>query len=325
MDGISEYNQQYSNKINHLIKENDILKDFYHYISYSASISTCYTYLSYISKFLNNINKPVEKLSFSDFNSFMSKFSTGNQKYTSSYRIVIYQSLKKFGDYLVAAEIISNNPMEKIPRPSLKESQETIMKREAGYLDYNSGEIKQYIENVLNEHGDSSWKIRNLSIIMIFISTGIRASALYKLDVSSINFEDGTLITTEKESKVVKKRLSKQVLKYLSLWIIEREKILNETQEDALFISNQKRRISNHAVSNIIKKYCYNINGKMLSPHKLRATYGTYLYDQTKDIYFVQQCMGHSMPKVTEKYIRGVKNKHESQSEAIMENLLTKI
>lgn len=325
MNGMSEYNQQYSNKINNIIKGNNILEDFYHYMSYSTSISTCYTYLSYVVKFLNNMNKSIDKLTFSDFNLFMSNFSTGEQKYTSSYRIVIYQALKKFGEYLVAAGHIKDNPMKKILRPSGKESQETVTKREKGYLDNESGEIKQYINNVLNGSDEYPWKMRNLSIIMIFISTGIRASALYKLDVSSINFENSTLITTEKEEKVIIKSLSKQVLSILSIWLNERRKILNKKNEDALFISNQRKRISRHAVDNIIKKYSYNINGKVLSPHKLRATYGTYLYNQTKDIYFVQQCMGHSKPEITERYVRGVKKQHESQSEALMEELLQNV
>lgn len=325
MDGISEYNQQYKDKINNIIKRNNILEGFYYYMSYSTSLSTCYTYLSYVSKFLNSIDKEINKLTFTDFNLFMSKFSTGDQKYTSAYRIGLYQALKKFGEYLVISEIISCNPMEKIPRPSGKESQDTVIKREKGYLDNDLGEIDQYINNILNSSDEYSWKMRNLSIIMIFISTGIRASALYKLDVSSIDFKNNCLITTEKEEKVVTKLLSKQVLSILSVWLKERAQILNNKTEDALFISNQKRRLSRHAVDNIVKKYSYNINGKMLSPHKLRATYGTYLYTQTKDIYFVQQCMGHSKPEITEKYVRGVKTQHEVQSEALIGKLLKKL
>lgn len=325
MDGISEYNKQYINKINQLIANDNILSNFYYYIAYSSSISTCYTYLSYVSQFLCNTDKPIDKLNFSDFNLFMSKFSTGERIYTSSYRIGIYQALKKFGDYLVASEIIQSNPMKKIPRPSAKDSQETIIKRERGYLDNNSGEIKQYINNIINNKDDSPWKDRDLAIVMIFISTGIRVSALYKLDVTSIDFENRVLITSDKEMKIVKKHLSEQVLSLISVWLKKRKLLLNGTSEEALFISNQKKRISNHAISNIIKKYSYNINGKVLSPHKLRATYGTYLYDQTKDIYFVQQCMGHSNPKITEKYIRGMNDKHDTQSEMLINKLLSNI
>ena len=69
-----------------------------------------------------------------------------------------------------------------------------------------------------------------------------------------------------------------------------------------------------------MNKYSSNIKGKHITPHKLRATYGTQLYNATGDIYFVQECMGHSNPKTTEIYIRDTKNTTKKASD-IMKNL----
>ena len=46
-----------------------------------------------------------------------------------------------------------------------------------------------------------------------------------------------------------------------------------------------------------------NISGKNITPHKLRATYGTQLYNATKDLFFVQEMMGHSDISTTQVYL----------------------
>ena len=326
MDGMKEYNMQYNKKIESLISINEDLRNFYYYIAASASVSTCYTYLSYVSKFISKINKPVSQLNFNDFNMYLSKYNLkGSKAYSSSYRIGVYQSLKKFGDYLFVSGVLSNNPMNNIPRPQAKESQKTINKRENGYLDNTKGEIEQYINNILSDPTPDPWKSRDFAIIMIFLTTGIRASALYKLDIEDIDFINKTILVTEKEEKVVQKILPDKTINAIKKWLDKKDKIENCENKEALFISNQKKRISRHAVADIVQKYCYNIDGKKITPHKLRATYGTYLYSQVKDIYMVQECMGHASPKTTEGYIRGTKKQSELKSQEIMNRLVSGI
>ena len=71
----------------------------------------------------------------------------------------------------------------------------------------------------------------------------------------------------------------------------------------------------------LIKKYSAGIDGKNITPHKLRATYGTQLYNKTGDIYFVQDCMGHHSPKTTENYVREKKQNTKKASD-IMSKLM---
>ena len=77
------------------------------------------------------------------------------------------------------------------------------------------------------------------------------------------------------------------------------------------------------SIYRVVNKYASNIKGKHITPHKLRATYGTQLYEATKDIYFVQECMKHSNPKTTELYIRGNKNQTKKASD-IMRSITIK-
>ena len=65
----------------------------------------------------------------------------------------------------------------------------------------------------------------------------------------------------------------------------------------------QNRRITVRAVENLVKKYASNVTGlKKITPHKLRSTYGTALYQETGDIYLVADVLGHKDVNTTRKH-----------------------
>ena len=80
--------------------------------------------------------------------------------------------------------------------------------------------------------------------------------------------------------------------------------------------------MSTNAISDVTKKYDVNIKGKCISPHKLRATYGTMLYNKTKDLYFVQKSMGHSSPATTQLYVRDENDRTTEIAANIIEDIL---
>ena len=74
--------------------------------------------------------------------------------------------------------------------------------------------------------------------------------------------------------------------------------------EHALFYSTQRKRIGIQAVENLVKKYAGAITTtKKITPHKLRSTYGTTLYQETGDIYLVADVLGHRDVNTTKKDI----------------------
>ena len=79
--------------------------------------------------------------------------------------------------------------------------------------------------------------------------------------------------------------------------------IPQEGHERALFYSTQNRRISVSAVENLVKKYSRQATPlKKITPHKLRSTYGTTLYQETGDIYLVADVLGHKDVNTTRKH-----------------------
>ena len=77
--------------------------------------------------------------------------------------------------------------------------------------------------------------------------------------------------------------------------------------ETALFLSLQKKRISVRAVEKLVKKYSEcSTPLKKITPHKLRSTYGTALYEQTGDIYVVAEVLGHKDVNTTKKHYASI-------------------
>ena len=76
---------------------------------------------------------------------------------------------------------------------------------------------------------------------------------------------------------------------------------------NALFLSLQKKRICTRAVQNLVKKYSLTVNPlKKITPHKLRSTYGTNLYRETKDIYIVADVLGHKDVNTTKRHYAAI-------------------
>ena len=76
-----------------------------------------------------------------------------------------------------------------------------------------------------------------------------------------------------------------------------------EGHDNALFLSLQMKRMSERSVEKLVKKYAKLVNPlKKITPHKLRSTYGTSLYQETGDIYLVADVLGHSDVNTTRRH-----------------------
>ena len=108
---------------------------------------------------------------------------------------------------------------------------------------------------------------------------------------------------------------SDEVKNALVNYIPDREKMLGDTKQDALFVSLQKTRLTTRAIENIVKKYSKVVTPlKNISPHKLRSTYGTSLYNETGDIYVVAEVLGHKDVNTTKKHYAAISDEIRRQA-----------
>jgi site-specific recombinase XerD len=327
MTGNIEYNKSKLTLIENYVIAHPELKGYCSYIKIDKSLNTVYNYLSTVKTFIEYTNKNQSEITMSDFVNFISEKSikSDGSEVTSSFMVQMYHALKSYSTYLFDNGIISKNYMLFVKRPKSIESQETIEKREKGYLDKT--ELKLYMKAVKEGVGSSharqcqrKTKERDYAIIMIFLTTGIRCSALIKLDITDIDFENKTLMVTDKGRQVHSYQLNDMTIEAINEWLAARPRFIVD-DSPALFLNKYGHRMQRDGIVGITTKYAVNIKGKNITPHKLRATYGTQLYEATKDIYFVQKAMGHSGPSVTERYIRGQKGITKTASD-IMSKLI---
>lgn len=312
------FDEKWKNKLDALIEKhpNYYLREFVNFNT-KLSYETLFSYAYAISRFMDDCGKPVRELGFDEYAGYMASA----RDYTPSRQIVIYSALKRYNKYLFVSGKTDKNYMEMIERPSAAERQSTVSKREKGFL--SEDEIPKFIQNVRESNGYREakyWKERDMLLAQLFLNTGLRCSGVWKLNVSDIDFENKILITTEKRSKVKTYLLSDELITLVNEWLVARERRAKEG-ETALFVSELGTRLSTERIAEIIHSYAGNITGKNITPHKLRATFGTQVYNATGDIYLTQQAMGHTTPTTTELYVRGQLNKSMSTAADIMRKL----
>ena len=148
-------------------------------------------------------------------------------------------------------------------------------------------------------------RTRDTAMLLLFLGTGIRVSECVGLDVSDLDFELNAFLVTRKGGDQSILYFPDQVATALKAYLAEREQIEPlEGHENALFLSLQKRRMTQRAVENMVKKYALIAAPlkKRISPHKLRSTFGTNLYQETGDIYLVADVLGHADVNTTRRH-----------------------
>lgn len=289
-------------------------------------------YIRIVIRFMDDVKKEPSELTYDDFTSYISgtEYKEDGTKVTQSFRIVIYSALKKFCKYLYVTQKISQNYMADIDRPKFYETNETKDKRSKGYLTEQELQNFMYLLTEINPINDLNepWAMRDLAIFSIMVTTGIRCSATRNLNLDDLDLENKTLKVTDKGDKSRVFDLSDKVVYYLKEYLdwtyprlfhgVNKVNVKNLTDPDsqrALFLNDNGERIVDGYIYNRLSYYNgylheYNAieKGKTLTPHKLRATCGTQLYNKTHDIYFVQKYMGHESPRTTEIYIRDDSN-----------------
>ncbi len=151
-------------------------------------------------------------------------------------------------------------------------------------------------------------KIRDTAIITLFLGTGIRISELVGLDNDSFDFSENSFLVTRKGGNQAILYFSNEVKYALQEYIAEKS---NDPKvppnEPAFFLSMQYKRIHVRSVEILVKKYSKLASPlKKITPHKLRSTYGTRLYNETRDIYIVADVLGHRDVNTTKKHYAAI-------------------
>jgi len=217
-------------------------------------------------------------------------------------------ALRSFYAYYFKREMIKTNPTMLIDMPKVHEK--AIVRLDADevalLLDHIencgaklTGQKKVYYEKT---------KDRDLAMVTLLLGTGIRVSECVGLDVEDVDFKNNGIKVTRKGGNEMVVYFGSEVEIALKNYLKIRAGITPIAgHEHALFYSTQRKRIGIQAVENLVKKYTREITTtKKITPHKLRSTYGTALYQETSDIYLVADVLGHKDVNTTKKHYAAI-------------------
>ena len=159
---------------------------------------------------------------------------------------------------------------------------------------------KNILQNKLSEFKKNQI-IRDIAIIDVLISTGIRIGELASIELNDLNIEEKTILIHGKGKKERMLYFSnKDTITNVKNWIKLRNKLL--PMNNYLFLNRYGNKLSIHSIEAIYEKYRFLAKLPKSTPHYLRHTFATNLLTNGADIRSVQEILGHSSISTTEIY-----------------------
>ena len=243
-----------------------------------------------------------------NFLSYLSYYEYDNKKYSNGEqgKSRKLSTIKTFFAYFYNKELINENVTQKVKMPKLHDK--PIIKLETDEITKllsitEAGYSLTDREKAFHQHT----KDRDLAIITLMLGTGIRVSECVGLNLEDVDFETNGIKITRKGGNQEIVYFGEEVRKALATYLRVRSQNNNARHEKAVFLSLQNKRINVRTVQLLVKKYASATTPlKKITPHKLRSTYGTELYRETKDIYIVADVLGHKDVNTTKKHYAAI-------------------
>jgi len=213
-------------------------------------------------------------------------------------------SLKNFGDFLVASRQWKSNPFREIPYPRPEHYRAEYLSPEEA-----EGLVKGKFRN-------DFIGLRDAAMIDLYYGCGLRLSELVGLDIKDILFKDRLVRVYGKGGKYRVVPLGPKTGERLQYYLQKRAERITEGEKaaeagrkdsaltgSAVFLNNNRIRITPRSAGRIVKTYLLNASEKQrLSTHSLRHSFATHLLEAGANLRAVQQMLGHSSLKTTQKY-----------------------
>ena len=246
-----------------------------------CSNKTILYYISTIEMMLNKINKNIIEIETEDLRTYLSDYQMNN----NSSKVTIdniRRILSSFFSWLEDENYIIKSPVRRIKKVKAP----SIIK-------------ETYTDEELEIMRDNVGTVRDLALIDVLASTGMRVGELVKLNIEDVNF-------TERECIVLGKGNKERVVYFDARTKIHLKNYLDNRKDNnkALFISLKAPygRLSIGGVELRLRKIGKQLGIKKVHPHKFRRTLATIAIDKGMPIEQVQKLLGHEKIDTTLQY-----------------------
>ncbi|WP_458453367.1 site-specific tyrosine recombinase/integron integrase [Methanobrevibacter sp.] len=238
-------------------------------------------YKSTIFKMLDEIKLKIEDITTDDLRKYLAFYKNKNNASKATVDN-IRRVLSSFFSWLEDEDYIFKNPVRRIHKIKTKKVVKEVLSDE-------NFEVLR----------DSCTNIRDLAMIELLASTGIRVGELVNLNIDDVLFN-------ERECVVLGKGDSERIVYFDAKTKIHLEKYLESRKDSnpALFVSFKKpyNRLGINGVERRIRELGLEANIKKVHPHKFRRTMATNAIDKGMPIEQVQKLLGHVQIDTTMQY-----------------------
>lgn len=239
-------------------------------------------------KWLQSNDKEIKQVDWTDLLSFLEDFENAAPR-SRARRL---SSLRRFYQYLIREELISQDPTSRIKTPRTGRSLPKSLSEDQVESLLEAPEIK------------TTLGLRDKSMIELIYATGLRVSELVNLTLQEINLLQGVVRITGKGNKERIVPMGEEAIFWIEKYQKEaRPELLKGITSDALFPARQGKAMGRHAFWHRIKKLAIRANIESdISPHTLRHAFATHLLNHGADLRVVQMLLGHQDISTTQIY-----------------------
>ena len=242
---------------------------------------TIKNYRIHLNKFFNYVNKDLRTISTDDIRDYLSYYQS-NTNCCNLTLDGVRRFLSSFFSFLELEDYIIKNPVRRIHKIRI----ENIIK-------------ETYSDELLEQLRNNCNNIRNLAIIDLLASSGMRIGELVKLNIDDINFETNSCLVYGKGRKMREVYFDAKAKLHLKEYLSSRK-----DNNNVLFVAKDRpyNRLGIREIELMLQRLGDSIGEVKVHPHKFRRTLATKAIDKGMPIEQVQRLLGHTKIDTTLNY-----------------------
>jgi integrase/recombinase XerC len=254
---------------------------------------TCTNYRRDLNQFRNYLaNQGIEswkQVGYSEVSGFAAQRHRQGRKSRTIQREL--SSIRSFFQFLIRSALVAKNPALEVSAPKSDRPLPKTCDAET-------------IDRLLSVHDDSDeLQIRDVAIFELIYSSGLRLAELINIDLDDIDLPQQQLVVTGKGNKTRYLPIGTKAVAAVKRWLKLRQDFTRDSQQSALFLSKQGKRISARNVQSRLNRLIQQqALDQHLSPHTLRHSFATHMLESSSDLRAVQELLGHVNIATTQVY-----------------------
>ena len=275
------------------VNRDPLAEEFLRYLAVerNASSRTLKAYRQALATFRAETKISWKKCTANDFRDYL--FALMKRGQARSYVRLQFSAFRTFYQFLAARKDLRSNPVREVQLPKLDKKLPLVLTRQ------QVEELLAAPACVAKNRAAPVWMpLRDVAIMELFYSSGLRLSELTALDVADVDLytESVRVLGKGRKERVCPVGLP-------ALEAISRYRAAANVHSGPLFISKSRRRISTRSIWLVLKRYLRHTSIPIsISPHKLRHSFATHMLDRGADLRSVQALLGHASLSTTQIY-----------------------